>query len=145
MRAISAMIAMMSIAAVFGARPKDEVLGLPECGNGLPSPWFSGYLTASPTKSLHYVFVTSLSDPDNDPVVVWFNGGPGCSSMLGFLQEHGPYSLADGTTNFTANPYSWNKEAHVIYIESPAGVGFSTCGNPAECKWNDFNTADDNL
>jgi serine carboxypeptidase-like clade 2 len=65
--------------------------------------------------------------------------------MLGFLQEHGPYSLADGTTNFTANPYSWNKEAHVIYIESPAGVGFSTCGNPDECKWNDFNTADDNL
>ena len=65
--------------------------------------------------------------------------------MLGFLQEHGAYSLADGSTTFAANPYSWNKEAHVIYIESPAGTGFSTCENPDECKWNDFNTADDNF
>jgi len=65
--------------------------------------------------------------------------------MLGFLQEHGPYSLQDGDTTFSKNPYSWNKEAHVIYIESPAGVGFSTCPNPAECKWNDFNSADDNM
>ena len=94
---------------------------------------------------MHYVAALSQQNKATDPVIVWFNGGPGCSSMLGFLQEHGPYSLADGTTNFTANPYSWNKEANVIYIESPAGVGFSTCGNPAECKWNDFNTADDNL
>ncbi len=46
---------------------------------------------------------------------------------------------------FSKNPYSWNKEAHVISIESPAGVGFSTCPNPNECKWNDFNSADDNM
>jgi len=84
MRAIKAIavLALAGIACVMGARPKDEVLGLPECGNGLPTPWYSGYLAASSTKHLHYVFVTSLGDPDNDPVVVWFNGGPGCSSLL---------------------------------------------------------------
>lgn len=65
--------------------------------------------------------------------------------MLGFLQEHGPYALEDGATNFTRNDYAWNKEATMIYIESPAGVGYSLCPDPAECKWTDFNTADDAL
>jgi carboxypeptidase C (cathepsin A) len=92
--------------------------------------------------------VTALSQRkwQTDPVIVWFNGGPGCSSMLGFLQEHGPYALEDGATNFTKNDYSWNKEATMIYIEAPAGVGYSLCGDANECKvWNDQNSADDNL
>jgi serine carboxypeptidase-like clade 2 len=59
--------------------------------------------------------------------------------MLGFLQEHGPYSLQDGDTTFSKNPYSWNKEAHVIYIESPAGVGFSIANNtPDDYKHSDI-------
>ena len=108
---------------------------------------YSGYGQVSgSSKSLHYVAALSQQNKTTDPVIVWFNGGPGCSSMLGFLQEHGPYSLQDGNTTFTPNPYSWNKEANVIYIESPAGVGYSVCGKAEECKgWNDFNTADDNL
>jgi carboxypeptidase C (cathepsin A) len=77
-----------------------------------------------------------------DPVMLWFNGGPGCSSVLGFTSLHGPYSLEEGATNFTKNSYSWNREATVIYIESPAGVGYSFCGDQNECKdWNDFNSA----
>jgi carboxypeptidase C (cathepsin A) len=107
---------------------------------------YSGYVPIpNSQKSLHYVTALSQRSPSTDPVIVWFNGGPGCSSMLGLMQEHGPYMLPDGETQFVKNPNSWNKEANMIYIESPAGVGFSTCGNPAECKWNDFNTADDNL
>ncbi len=49
--------------------------------------------------------------------------------MLGFLQEHGPYVMEDGATTFTYNDYSWNNEATMIYLESPAGVGFSVCGD----------------
>jgi carboxypeptidase C (cathepsin A) len=63
------------------ARMQDLVLGLPDVDR-LNANWYSGYLDASETKHLHYVFVESLTDPINDPVVVWFNGGPGCSSML---------------------------------------------------------------
>lgn len=47
--------------------------------------------------------------------------------MLGFLQEHGPYVMEDETTTFHKNDYSWNREANMLYIESPAGVGFSFC------------------
>jgi carboxypeptidase C (cathepsin A) len=84
MRAIkaTALLALAGLSLVMGARPRDEVLGLPGIDQALPTVWYSGYLKASATKHLHYVFVTSLSDPDNDPIVLWFNGGPGCSSML---------------------------------------------------------------
>ena len=145
MRAISAMIAMISIASVLGARPKDEVLGIPECGNGLPSPWFSGYLIASPTKKLHYVFVSSLADPDNDPVVVWFNGGPGCSSLLALFQEHGPFIIDDGEYQIKPNPEPWNKRANILYIESPAGVGYSVGVNPEDRIHNDMTQSKDAL
>ena len=96
-------------------------------------------------KSLHYVAALSQKDWSKDPVIVWFNGGPGCSSMLGWTQEHGPYVVEDGTTKFTKNTYSWNKEATVIYFDSPAGVGYSVCGDQAECNFDDDNSADDNL
>jgi carboxypeptidase C (cathepsin A) len=33
----------------------------------------------------------------------------------------------------------------VIYFDSPAGVGYSVCGDESECQFNDDNTADDNL
>jgi len=37
-------------------------------------------------KSLYYVFFESQSDtPSDDPVVLWMNGGPGCSSFIGMV------------------------------------------------------------
>ena len=68
--------------------------------------------------------------------------------MLAFMQEHGPYVLPNGETKWVKNDYSWNREANVLYIEQPAGVGFSYCDDenkPEECKFNDDNVAEDNL
>ena len=139
MRAIqaTALIACAGIAAVMCARPQDEVHGLPEVGS-LPSPWYSGYLTVSPTKRLHYVLVTSLGNLDTDPVVVWFNGGPGCSSLLGLFQEHGPFVIDDGQYYVKPNPWPWNMNATMLYLESPAGVGFSVGDNPSDRVFNDM-------
>jgi len=80
--------------------------------------------------------------------MVWYNGGPGCSSMLAFMQEHGPFELADGDYSFTANPYSWNREANMLYIEQPAGVGYSfgDCeAKPDQCNYDDNLMARENL
>jgi len=43
----------------------------------------------SRSKNLFYYFVESQGDPSVDPVVLWLNGGPGCSSFDGFVYEHG--------------------------------------------------------
>jgi serine carboxypeptidase-like clade I len=97
---------------------------------------FSGYLKlSSPIKKLHYLFVESQRDRENDPLILWLNGGPGCSSLLGWAQEHGPAIFKEGTTEFELNPYSWNKLANVLYLESPAGVGFSTIESEKDYDW----------
>lgn len=86
---------------------------------------YSGYLTLdNPKKKLHYLFIESQRNPSTDPLVLWLNGGPGCSSLLGWAQEHGPAMMEEDSV-FTLNPYSWNKVANMIYLESPANVGFS--------------------
>jgi serine carboxypeptidase-like clade 1 len=109
---------------------------------------FSGYLDLSnPKKKLHYLFVLSQNDPTNDPVILWLNGGPGCSSLLGWAQEHGPAVFKPLSTEWELNEYSWNKNANVIYLESPAGVGFSTIESDDDMDWevNDETSAQQNL
>mmetsp|Transcript_41137 Transcript_41137/g.39650 ORF Transcript_41137/g.39650 Transcript_41137/m.39650 type:complete len:300 (+) Transcript_41137:1-900(+) len=105
---------------------------------------YSGYLPLAGS-SLHYVFDTSQNDPVNDPFLIWFNGGPGCSSLGGWGTEHGPYVIDETYTTFHYNPYSWNTFANVLYIESPGGVGYSTCDSVTDCTFDDDSTAADNL
>ncbi|ESO96867.1 hypothetical protein LOTGIDRAFT_159616 [Lottia gigantea] len=86
---------------------------------------YSGYLKASGTKKLHYWFVESQRNPKSDPLILWMNGGPGCSSVLGLLTEHGPFRIMDDGKTVYYNNASWNLLANMIYLEAPAGVGFS--------------------
>jgi carboxypeptidase C (cathepsin A) len=132
--------------AVYAAPEAERVPEMPGMGAFDDFGLFSGYVNIGDTsKMLHYVLVESQNNPSTDPLLVWFNGGPGCSSMLGFLQEHGPYSMASGTDYFTPNEYSWNREANVLYIESPAGVGYSYCEGLMDCAFDDEKSGKDNL
>jgi carboxypeptidase C (cathepsin A) len=88
-------------------------------------------------------FVESQRDPENDPVILWTNGGPGCSGLVGFGTEHGPYIISrEGVLR--ENPFSWNKVASILYIEQPAGVGFSYHDLPEEKYTGDAQAAFDN-
>jgi carboxypeptidase C (cathepsin A) len=128
---------------IYTAPSRDEVHGLfDDLYNGK---MYSGYLgTLNEKRKLHYVFVLSQNKPETDPVVLWLNGGPGCSSLLGLLQEHGPVIIPDYTTNMELNEFSWNKNANVIYLESPAGVGFSYNDDPNDIHWDDEKSGQDN-
>mmetsp|Transcript_27809 Transcript_27809/g.65351 ORF Transcript_27809/g.65351 Transcript_27809/m.65351 type:complete len:592 (-) Transcript_27809:60-1835(-) len=65
-------------------------------------------------------------DIDTDiPFVVWLTGGPGCSSTLALLTENGPCSVNADGKGTTVNPHSWTEAAHVLWLDQPAGVGFS--------------------
>lgn len=109
---------------------------------------YSGMLpVGNTTKELHYVLVESASENNaTDPLILWFNGGPGCSSMLAFMQEHGPWVMDSGEETFHKNNYSWNTNASMLYIEMPAGVGYSWCNSSVEsCDYTDVTSADQNL
>jgi cathepsin A (carboxypeptidase C) len=111
------------------APEKEAVSHLPGWGVP-PAPQWSGFLNASavePGTMLHYWFAQAEgSDLESMPVVLWLNGGPGSSSILGMLQEQGPL-LINATGGLMRNPYAWTKQANLLILESPAGVGYSYC------------------
>uniref|UniRef100_A0A914RD41 Carboxypeptidase n=1 Tax=Parascaris equorum TaxID=6256 RepID=A0A914RD41_PAREQ len=74
---------------------------------------------------MFYWFVESQGNPDSDPVALWLNGGPGCSSIGGAFEELGPFYVNRDSHSLYENPYAWNKAANVLFLESPVGVGFS--------------------
>lgn len=76
-------------------------------------------------KAIHYVFFPSQNDPSNDPLLIWFAGAPGCSALLACFHENGPFIFEPGRVTFTLNEHSWNKKASILYLELPAGTGFS--------------------
>ncbi|KFM23301.1 Serine carboxypeptidase-like 22 [Auxenochlorella protothecoides] len=126
----------------------DKVSSLPGWGNLQDDEFdiYSGYITvdAEAGRSLFYVFVESQDDPAADPLVLWLNGGPGCSSLAGgFMSELGPF-FPTTRGNLQANDYSWNTKANVLFVEAPAFVGFSYSNTTADRDVGDKRTAEDN-
>lgn len=56
----------------------------------------------------------SQGDPAKDPLIFWFNGGPGCSSLDGLLNEMGPYNTNYDGKTLRANENAWNKVSFSI-------------------------------
>lgn len=90
---------------------------------------YSGYLDDDEQdKHLFYWFFESRNNPKKDPVVLWLNGGPGCSSLTGLFMELGPSSITKDIKP-KYNPYSWNSNASVIFLDQPVNVGYSYSDN----------------
>lgn len=73
----------------------------------------------------YFWFFESRTDPANAPLSIWMNGGPGASSMEGLFQENGPCTVNLDSNSTTLNPWSWNNEVNMLYIDQPTEVGFS--------------------
>jgi len=98
---------------------------------------YSGYLqTTIQGDELFYIYMPSQNQDPNAPLMLWLNGGPGCSSLFGLLAEIGPVTEDNFAGKYEVNPYSWNKEVNLLAIEQPAGVGFSKASDP-KFNWTD--------
>jgi len=84
---------------------------------------FSGFLG---DKSYFFWLLESRSNPSTDPLVVWLTGGPGCSSQMALLTENGPCWANEYGNGTIPNEFSWTNKANVIWVDQPAGAGFST-------------------
>eukprot|EP01048_Picozoa_sp_COSAG05_P026640 COSAG05_NODE_7378_length_820_cov_0.854369_1_plen_176_part_01 len=133
----------------------DEVQSLPGWDRPLKSKHYSGYLPVGNLTGvagmLHYWLIESENSPSTSPVVLWLNGGPGSSSLIGLLTENGQVATNEHSIGpegsmpqLFYNPYSWSQVANVIYLEQPKGVGFSYCTGGSEgCDNTDESTAMD--
>ncbi|XP_042387053.1 serine carboxypeptidase-like 50 [Zingiber officinale] len=106
----------------------------------------SGYLPVVPIKSsspapalffAYYEAQSPLSPLGDAPIVLWLQGGPGCSSMLGNLFELGPFLVSSSSSlSLRVNPFSWNRRFGLLFIDNPLGAGFSVAPSPADIPRN---------
>ncbi|XWS32493.1 hypothetical protein CRYUN_Cryun23aG0163200 [Craigia yunnanensis] len=130
-----------------GMKEKDRIEKLP----GQPHVQFSqhgGYVTVdrSAGRALYYYFVEAQHSKESLPLLLWLNGGPGCSSLAyGAMEELGPFRVHSNGKTLYRNRYSWNYAANVLFLESPAGVGFSYSNTTSDYdESGDSKTAGDN-
>ncbi|KAJ7709216.1 serine carboxypeptidase-domain-containing protein [Mycena metata] len=77
------------------------------------------------TRKLFFWFFPPSPEGSLDDLIFWTNGGPGCSSLEGFLQENGPFQWGVGTAKPIPNVNSWTNLSSVLWVEQPVGTGFS--------------------
>jgi len=86
----------------------------------------SGYIAAGATTQYFFWLFEAKVQPESAPLLMWLSGGPGCSSQLALFAENGPCRVDKDGTRTHPNPASWHNAANVMWVDQPAGVGFST-------------------
>ncbi|XP_074346166.1 serine carboxypeptidase 1-like [Apium graveolens] len=128
-----------------GLKEADKVESLPGQPDGATFDQYSGYVTVDPVagRALFY-YLAQSENFYSDPLVLWLNGGPGCSSFgNGAMMELGPFRVNSDGKTLSQNKYAWNKKANMLFLESPAGVGFSYSNTTSDYVTGDTKTAED--
>lgn len=111
-----------------GQQKMDKIRALPGQPSKVGFKQYAGYVNvhAQDGRALFYWLTEAVGDASTKPLILWLNGGPGCSSIAyGASEEIGPFRISKNGTGLHMNEYSWNKVANLLFLESPAGVGFS--------------------
>ncbi|XP_022762411.1 serine carboxypeptidase-like 18 [Durio zibethinus] len=118
---------------------------LPGYPGNLPFKLETGYIRVNESE-LFYLFVESEGKPRQDPLMLYLNGGPGCSALTGFFFQTGPLSF--NTTDYSGGlptlllyPHTWTKSASIIFVDEPVGTGFSYSQNSEDYYISDTGSA----
>jgi cathepsin A (carboxypeptidase C) len=90
-------LCLLLVGVALGATADEEIINLPGWSpKPLPSKQYSGFVDSNSegTLKMHYWFIESEADPATAPLLLWFNGGPGASSLYGLLLELGPFMVS---------------------------------------------------
>ncbi|KAH6855610.1 putative carboxypeptidase S1 [Chaetomium sp. MPI-CAGE-AT-0009] len=104
--------------------------GICETTPGVKS--YSGYVRL-PSTPLHphpqniffWFFEARNVPPEDAPLVLWLQGGPGAPSTEQALGEIGPCIAQSDSNSTVLNPWSWNNEANLLFVDQPVQTGFS--------------------
>ncbi|KAL0799596.1 hypothetical protein Bca101_054771 [Brassica carinata] len=110
-------------------------------------PTKSGYLPVKPApgSSMFYTFYEAQKPTDplpDTPLLVWLQGGPGCSSMIGNFYELGPWRVLSNATELEPNPGAWNRLFGLLFLDNPIGVGFSIAASKQDIPRNQRQVAE---
>ncbi|KAI9702284.1 MAG: hypothetical protein M1820_006216 [Bogoriella megaspora] len=103
---------------------------------------YTGWLDVG-SKHFFFWFFESRRSPSSDPLTLWLTGGPGGSSMLGLFQELGPCLINECGNGTVFNEFGWNQESNIIFVDQPAGVGFSYLDEGEPLPADSFTAAED--
>mgnify|MGYP004505274345 CR=1 FL=1 len=103
---------------------------------------YTGWLDVG-AKHIFFWYFESQGKPSEDPLLLWLTGGPGGSGMIGMLQENGPCLINEFGNGTVYNKYGWSKNANIIYVDQPAGVGFSYVDEGVPVPGTSFSAAED--
>lgn len=103
---------------------------------------FYGWLDVG-SKHIFFWYFESQGNPSEDPLVLWLTGGPGGSGMIGLMQELGPCLINEHGNGTIYNKYGWSKNTNIIFVDQPAGVGFSYLDEGVPVPGTSFTAAED--
>ena len=79
------------------------------------------------SNDMFYWIFPAQESPETAPVLIWLQGGPGCSSTGGIFTEIGPFYFSGwNQTKAQYRPVNWNQKANTLFVDQPLGTGFST-------------------
>jgi len=148
------LVVVLALAALVVAKPRplqddpnsnSRITNLPGISPQPSFAMYSGYMVLDNGWNLFYWLLEAEENPDEAPLTLWLNGGPGCSSLLGMFEENGPFrATADGNLSYFGG--NWNRLTNIVYLESPAFVGYSFWPghSHSHTSYNDDSTASGN-